>query len=126
MTQSFDAVILDDNCSVVNFSQGFPTVMNIPSSVINTPSRVGAIVVTDVANSVPFSGTYTIPFGILPGGQRTEYGLLKAKEGVIGQLINGLTTIDNVLLKSVSVPSPIGGTGALSANLVFELTEVAP
>ena len=124
MTQSFDAVILDGNCSVVNFPQGFPTVLNVPSTVINTPSRAGAIVITDVVNSVPFTGTYTIPFGLLPAGQRTEYGLIKAKEGTIGDLINGATTINNVLLKSVSVPSPIGGQGALSATLVFELTEV--
>ena len=119
---TFDGVTLTGSGSVVNFSGGIETVLDIPSSTINSDSRVGAISINSSGNSVSMSASYTI----LTGG-RTEFLLIKAKQTVIGQLeligLSGTTTIQNVKLLKVSKASPLGG-GALRCSLLFELTKV--
>ncbi len=119
---TFDGVTLTGSGSVVNFSGGIETVLDIPSSTINSDSRVGAISINSSGNSVSMSASYTI----LTGG-RAEFLLIKAKQSVIGELeligLSGTTTINNVKLLKVSKASPLGA-GALRCSLIFELTKV--
>ena len=116
---TFDGVDLTASGSMVNFTNGIATVLDIPSSTVNTPSRVGAISINGSGNSVSMPSVYTI----LSGG-RTEYLLIKNKQSVIGDLVitdlSGVTTIQQVKLRAVSKAAPLGG-GALRCNLLFEL-----
>lgn len=116
---TFDGVDLTGTGSMVNFPGGYATVMDIPTSTINTPSRSGAISINGSANSVSMPASYTI----LSGG-RTEYLLIRNKQSVIGDLVitdmSGVTTIEQVKLRSVSKASPLGG-GAIQCSLLFEL-----
>jgi hypothetical protein len=115
MAQSFDGVTLRGTGSIVNFGGSQPpSVLNLPVAVINSNSRTTPIVIKDGENSVPFAGTYRI----FTGG-KAEYDLIKAKEGVTGTLINGSQTINNVLLRAVSIYSSLGSTG-ISCQLSFE------
>lgn len=123
MTQSFAGTALDGPGSIVNFGDTRPAqVMDVPVQIINSNSRTSGIVRIDGNNSVPFTGAYTILTGTTPGGQATEYAIIKAKEGVVGVLINGSQTVQNVCLVRVSLSQSLGG-GALRCNLVFELLD---
>ena len=85
MAITFDGITLDGTDSMTNFAQGYPTVLDIPSRVINSPSRVGGIVILDTASSVPFQATYQILSGAdHSNSQRTEYNVIKAKQGTTG------------------------------------------
>jgi len=110
---TFDGLDLTASGSMVNFPSGYPTVLNKPSQVLNTPSRATAIILQDQDNSAPFTGNYSI------FGTRTQYDSIKAKEGTLGTLVVGTDTIQNVYLRAVSQPAERGGT--FSCSLAFEL-----
>ena len=118
-TVTFDGVDLTGTGSMVNFPSGYATVMDIPTSTINTPSRSGAISINSSPNSVSMPASYTI----LSGG-RTEYLIIRHKQSVIGDLVITVgvvvTTIEQVKLRSVSKAAPLGG-GAIQCSLLFEL-----
>ncbi len=123
-TIKFDTLVLTGNGNMVNFGGGFATVLNKPISIINTPSRSSAIVIGDELNSAGFTGVYTI----IGGTQRTIYNSIKGlelptpktlifNEGEVNEI-----SIDNVVLRAVSLPQELGG-GALSCSLSFEKVE---
>ena len=128
-TIKYDGLVLTGNGNMVNFGGGFSTVLNNPISIVNTPSRPSAIVIGDELNSAAFTGVYTIIGGTDPTfPQRAKYDLIKAKqlptpktlifnEGEANEI-----TINNVVLRGVSIPQEIGG-GALSCSLSFEKVE---
>jgi len=115
MTQSFDGLDLNADRSIVNFgSTKPPSVLDIPVEVINSNSRTTPIIIIDGSNSVRLRGVYqTLDGGI------AAYNAIKAKQGVVGTLIDGAVTTNNILLKSVSLAQNIGG-GALRCQLSFE------
>lgn len=114
---TFDSLVLTLSGSVANFPDGYPTVLNTPTVVYNTPSRTGGIPVTDSQNTVKFSASYSI------FGGRSQYDSIKAKESVLGTLeivdSSGTTTINNVILRAVSMPSQRAST--FRCSLEFEL-----
>jgi len=115
MAQSFDGLDLNASRSIVNFgSTKPPSVLDIPVSIVNSNSRTNPIMITDGDNSVPFQGVYQT----LDGGQ-AAYDAIKLKQGVVGTLINGTQTTNNVALKSVGLAQEMGND-ILQCSLAFE------
>lgn len=124
MAISFDGVLLDGTGSMANFSSGYPKVMDLPARVTNSPSRPFGIVLLSTDQSVPFTATYLITNGVdHSGSTRTEYDVIKAKQGVIGTLIVDSDSIDNIALKMVSLPAM--ANGMIRCTLSFELVEIS-
>jgi hypothetical protein len=117
---TFDGVTLTNSGSMVNFPNGYPTVLNKPSVVFDSNARTGGIVITDNEGSASFTGSYSI------FGGRSEYNTIKAKEGTVGQLVITIdavpTTINNVALLSVSGAVTRGPV--ITCQLAFNLTTV--
>ena len=102
---------------MVNFPQGYATALDTVSSVYNSPSRVGGVVVKNAKQSTVFTGVYTMLSDT--NVERTYYNSVKELEGTIGTLTINTDVIPNVLLKSVSTPSELGNS-VLQCNLIFE------
>ena len=117
MICTFDALNLIVDKSMVNFPQGYATALDTVSSVYNSPSRVGGVVVKSTNQSTVFTGVYTIMSDT--DIERMHYNAIKDLEGTIGTLIINTDVIPNVLLKSVSTPSELGNS-VLQCNLIFE------
>ena len=115
---TFDTLELTLSGSMANFPNGYPIVLNRPSTVYDSNARIGGIIVTDQLNSAPFTATYTI------FGGRTQYDSIKAKEGATGILEidvdSIIDTIPNVSLLAVSGPSQRGSV--ITCTLLFNLT----
>ena len=115
MAQSFDGLDLNANRSILNFGNSKPpSVLDIPVTITNSNSRTSPILIKDGENSVPFQGIYKT----LDGGQ-TAYNAIKAKQGVIGTLVNGTQTVNNVALKEVGLAQEMGAD-ILQCSLSFE------
>ena len=123
MTQSFDGVVLDGEGSIVNFQVRPPDVLDTTTSVVNSNARTSGILVVDGTRSANFTGSYLITKGVVAGSQAAEYALIKAKETVVGTLVNDTQTVSNVALLSVSKPQHLGN-GQLRCTLNFELLNV--
>ena len=115
MAQSFDGLDLNISRSIVNFGDSKPpSVLDIPVTITNSNSRITPIMIKDGDNSVAFQGTYqTLDGGI------ASYNAIKAKQGVIGTLINDTQTVNNVALKMVGLAQEMGN-GILQCSLSFE------
>ena len=128
-TIKFNGLTLTGNKNMVNFPDGYETILDIQSRVLNTPGRVGGIMITDASMSVPFTGIYTILGGTDPTfPQRVVYDAIRNKRSTIGVLIFNdgdpdEVSIPNIALKLVSKPSELG-LGALRCILSFELLVV--